>query len=721
MIDRTAGLACSESFLPIAHSFPQKPSENTLASLLERDESPQAVQPTIDTVVASPVPPPHASSPQAPSQSMASVLKTPQTTSRTIPSFGEMHPGKVHPSTTSKIEASMVNRAMDLGVNTPLSASKQTISGTLQQTPTKVRGSLPSHVSSPGFDFSFAGSESSLSNETQTIMNNVRREAARIKAQLDTGSEGRDAQSENTSQVSAVAGRRIATPKGRSGRYSDAHKAEFRKMDSITDHPSAWKSKIQTTTTSLKRSNSNANLDESQIPRKTTKSVSMKSPNMYDDLGDLRERTHAKRVKQNREDDAPNAPAPQSLMHSPSKSHIPTRLPSAITTPTKASLARSSSTKHLNASKIPGLPRTQSSYTLGSPTAPRTEGRNRYLSSLAKITPLKSILQRRENKLAEVSASLSSRAGEHEGHSTSQIPQRTPTTKRVNFTSSTKDRHTLEEVPSQPATPTNQTTSISYPTLPSIDSPNVTHRPIKALRPPSSAPAKPSSRSSTAFTFTGDNASLNPHQPSFGFGYASPRPGAPKTPMTIRTVRPSGITGPTNLSFSGLANGNSLEMPGAFPVIRHGMSNKKRRRSEASDLSSDEYASADEAPGDKGKNKENLDPSAFSTPPKLKSPAPASSEHSKPAQYITRGTPHALSSPGGHGGPSPAKKARTGPSLYRQGEKEEKDAKKAETPATRRLQKKQAAKAAIVTTPGKKVGGMSLSRLSALAKPKERR
>ena len=628
-----------------------------------------------------------------------------------------MHPEKVRPSTTSKVEADITNRAMDIGVDYSPSKSKQTISSVIQQTPTKVRGSLPSHMTSPGFDFSFAGSESSLSNETQTIMNNVRREAARIKARMDMNNEEPNVHGDKTLQMSAVTGRRIATPKGKSGRYSDAHKAEFRKMDSIADHPSAWKSKIQTPITSLKRSNSRADLDESQPASKATKSVSVKSLNMYDDLGELRERTHAKRVKQNRDDDAPSAPAPQSLMHSPSKSQIPTKLPSAITTPTKASLARSASTKHLNASKIPSLPRTQSSYTLGSPAAPKTEGRNRYLSSLSKITPLKSILQRRENKLVEIAASLSIKADDHKAHPTSQ---RTPTTKRVNFIESTKDKHALQEIPSQPATPTRPTTPITYPTLPSVNSPNVTHRPIKALRPPSSAPAKPSSRPSTPFTFTGDTTYPNLHQPSFGFGFASPRPGAPKTPMTIRTVRPSGITTPTIPSFSSTASGDPVKMPGAFPAIPHGMSNKKRRRSEASHLSSDDYASADEAPDDKGKNKENLDPNVFGTPSKTNGPAPSSLGQTKPAQYVTRSVPRPSSSSDGQIGPSPAKKARTGPSLYRQGEQEEKEAKKAHTPATRRLQKKQAAKAATVTTPGKKIGAMSLSRLSALAKPKER-
>ena len=691
----------------------QKPSEkNKLASLVERDESPGGVQLSIDTVLTSPCPPPHSAIPPSPSPAIPSAMRTPQTASRPMPSFRDMHPEKVHPSTTSKVEAAVANQAMDIGRDTIPPDLKQSLTSVIQQTPTKVQGSVPSHMSSPGFDFSVAGSESGLSSETQTIMNNVREQAARIKARMGPSGETGGSQRPDNAQMTGVAARRIATPKGKSGRYSDAHKAEFRKMDSIANHPSTWKSKIQPSATSRKRSNSKANLDECQPPVKLPQSASTPSLSMYGDLDDLRDRTHAKRVKQNRDDDASHAPPPLNSTTSEAKSHILTQLPSAMTTPTQASLARAASTKHHSASKIPSLPRTQSSYALGSPAASKTEGHSKYFSSLSKMTPLKSILQRRENKLAEVAASLRPTADTPKEDPTSQIPQRTPTAKRVNFTSSTKERHALEEIPSHPTTPTHQTTPIMYPDLPSVTPPNVTQRPIKTLRPPSSAPTKTRSRPSTAFTFAGDSMGSTAHQPSFGFGYASPRPGAPKTPMTIRTVRPSGITTSKIPSFGSTASLDPIKMPGAFPSIPHGMSNKKRRRSEASVLSS-EFTSADEVPLDQGNDKENLDPVTFGTPSKMD---PSVTTEQSGAQYIARAS--ACHSSAGEGAPSPAKKIRTGPSLYRQGEKEERDAKKANTPATRRLQKKQAAKTGM--TPGKKVGGMTLSRLSALAKPKDR-
>ena len=636
-----------------------------------------------------------------------------------------MHPGKVHPSTTGKLEACLANRAMDLGIKTTPTGNKQSIATMMQQTPTKTQGSLSSRLSSPGFDFSFAGSDSSLSNETQAIMNSVRKEAARIKSQMTPVAEKPESSEGETHQAGGIAGRRIATPKGKSGRYSDAHKAEFRRMDSIADHASVWKTQLQPSGTSLKRSNSKANLDEPPQPKPLVKTTSFKSLNMYNDLNDLRDRTHSKRVKQNRDEDAPKAAAPQSSVPTGSTAYLATKLPSAITTPTKASLARSASTKHLSASKIPSLPRTQSSYTLGSPVAPRTEGRSRYLPSLSKMTPLKSILQRRENKLAQVAATLPSKQHAQKDQPASHIPQRTPTAKQVNFTSSTKERHALQEIPSTPTTPKGEGNApITYPKLASVDSPNVTQRAIRTPRAPSSAPAKALSRPSTAFTFTGDNRCADPTKPQFGFGFASPVPGAPKTPMTIRTVRPSGVVTSTIPSFSSNTSLDPFKIPGAFPAIAHGMSNKKRRRSESSDLSSN-YASADEAPHDKGQDKENLDPIVFNTP--SKSNPPSSSGATKSAQYITRASPRPSSSSSAAAaqeeGPSPAKRARTGPSLYRAGELEEKAAKKANTPATRRLQKRQAAsnKPGLGTTHGKKTGGgMTLSRLSALARPKER-
>jgi hypothetical protein len=61
-----------------------------------------------------------------------------------------------------------------------------------------------------------------------------------------------------------VGGRVFARPKGRSGRFSDVHMAEFKKMDSIANHPSAFRAQqpLVQPVSSLKRSPSKPNFNE---------------------------------------------------------------------------------------------------------------------------------------------------------------------------------------------------------------------------------------------------------------------------------------------------------------------------------------------------------------------------------------------------------------------------------------------------------------------------
>lgn len=87
----------------------------------------------------------------------------------------EMHPSKVHASTTKQLEP----------IATPSTApTTKGLTDLNTITPSKSRGSLPAHMSSPGFDFSFTRPESDLSVEAQRIMVSVREEAARIKSQM---------------------------------------------------------------------------------------------------------------------------------------------------------------------------------------------------------------------------------------------------------------------------------------------------------------------------------------------------------------------------------------------------------------------------------------------------------------------------------------------------------------------------------------------------------
>lgn len=520
---------------------------------------------------------------------MSSAIKTPQTASRVHHGLGEMHPSKVHQSTSKPPEECMT-----------APASRVFGPAIERATPNKSRGSLPSHMSSPGFDFSFTRPESDLSAEAQKIMDSVREEAARIKAQLQAERDQQDPKKGDMNQLHGVGGRKIAKPKGKSGRFSDVHKQEFKKMDSIANHASTWKNRVQGNATSLKRSNSKADLDEPRQDTKLPKSTSTKSLRSVIDTGRLENTASGKRIKKNADDDTSTARPvsrnsnldKESAPSTPRRTTVPsTNLPSAITTPTKASLARSASIKSTKTSMIPSLSRSASTKTLKS--APKSEGSNKYLSSLSRFGNMKSILSRRQPKFSDNPTKIA--AGTHlpipdtamdldkelpslPGAFPSSSEQRPPTIKRVIFTPNTKISHpdlALTPSPSKisihaskdPFSESSEL-AIDYPSL--LTSPNVTHRP----------PSKPRDTSSTNspgnFTFT---ASRTIH-----FG---PPTSGPPTGSTIRQVRPSGFPTPISTSFG------QRDMP----AIAHGMPNKKRK-----------YASSDDETEEEGK--ENQAPPA---------------------------------------------------------------------------------------------------------------
>ncbi len=445
-------------------------------------------------------------------------------------------------------------------------------------------------MSSPGFDFSFTRPESDLSAEARKIMDSVREEAARIKAQMQAEREKQDHKDGETNQLYGVGGRKIAKPKGKSGRFSDVHKQEFKKMDSIANHASTWKNKLQGNATSLKRSNSKAGLDEPRQDTKLPKSTSTKSLRSVVDTGRLENTAPGKRIKKNANDDISTARPvsrnsnleQESAPSTPRKATVPsTNLPSAITTPTKASLARSASTKSMKTSMIPSLNRSASTKTLKS--APKSEGSNKYLSSLSKLGSMKSILSRRQPKFSDNPAKIA--AGTHLPipETTMDLDKELPTLpgafpsseqhpatiKRVIFTPNTKTSHpdlALTPSPSKipihaskdPFTESSEL-AIEYPSL--LTSPNVTHR------LPSKPRDTPSANSPGNFTFT------SPRTIHFG----PPTSGLPSG-STIRQVRPSGFPTPISASFG------QRDMP----AIAHGMSNKKRKYAFSDDETEEE-------------------------------------------------------------------------------------------------------------------------------------
>ena len=512
-----------------------------------------------------------------------------------------MHPSKAQQSTT---------KGPDSGLRLGFSDIKDKEKNkAVEATPSKTV------ITSDGFEFKWSRPQNDLSDEAQRIMASVREEAARIKERMrvERGEQAR--KDGEADQLSVMGNRKIATPRRKTGRFSNAHKEDFKRMDSIMNHGSLWKNKFAT----LKRSQSKA------------------------DIGDSSESSHpenpspGKRIKKLVDEDVSSA---RPISRDGPPTGIPRSLPSAVTTPTKASLARSQSVKNLR-SKLPALSPSKSMKQLASPSS-KTEGANKYLLGLKNSVSMKSILHKPQPKYsndpAQIAAGthlpISSSSSDDKLGSPTAAPARSPL-KRVEF---------ADEV--------------------TITSPSPTKIPTAARS------AAPSSPQKVSYPNLDKRAPLSSHPPGpgdFTFRSAKQISFEPpsKLPTTIRHVRPSGV--PTTLT--------PFE---PFPAAPHGMPNKKRRRAD------DDEGGREEASEDT----ENQPPAA--------------------REEEVQG--------------SPAKKPRLG-----FGRKAAATATVAEQPAApssprRRLFKSRRPTGSV--SPQKKGGegrkGLSLARLNALARPKQR-
>ena len=484
-----------------------------------------------------------------------------------------------------------------------------TVKAVTQTTPSKANVTVSNAVSSPGFDFKWSRPEADLSTEAQKIMESVREEAARIKAKMQ---EQRDQQARDDGHSeemygvnSGVSGRKMAKPKSKAGRFSNAHVQEFKKMDSIVGNVAAWKNKFQERSTSLKRTKSKAELD---APEPTKSKVGRTGTS-----GRLENPSPGKRSRQKYQDDV-SALRPVSRDGSSVKnarfpvmgtSQLRSGLPSAVTTPTKSSLARAASVKQSKTSLIPSLNRSKSTIGLVGPGAPKTEGSNKYHSALNRIGSMKSILHRPAPKFTVDPAKQT--AGTYNPHTArgsstvvdkdlpslpgtpSKTLVRSSTVKRQNFTprvSPSQSKDSGKEMPPPAPTPskipqasTGKSTitypspnKVTYPTLPTartIPAGGMTSPPPNPL---SSNPTQPGD-----FTF-------RTHR-TINFGPATSGLTSPPNAQhrTIRQVRPSGIATPLEIEIemplgtldNTKANANQQKL---LPATAHGISNKKRAR-----------------------------------------------------------------------------------------------------------------------------------------------
>ncbi|TDZ36361.1 hypothetical protein C8035_v001637 [Colletotrichum spinosum] len=278
---------------------PKPKAKSTLAAVAEREDTPPSdnVADSLNALVV----PNH--DPATPSTS--SNLKAP---------LSEMHPSKVHPTVAPPSATWLGFRDMKTSDKT----------ADTQATPSKTSGVPESPFT---FRVDQPTGDSGLSSDAQRMMTELREEAARIKAELL-------AKRELDREDEELSGRKFAKAKGKSGRFSDAHMAEFRKMDSIEGHPSSFRAQPGRVTPlkSLKRTQSKANLDD------TPKSSLKRSPS-----------------KANLEDTPTH---PKSILKKPSQANLwaagtPAQKSSLKRSPSKANLDDNASTDAKKSSSGP--------------------------------------------------------------------------------------------------------------------------------------------------------------------------------------------------------------------------------------------------------------------------------------------------------------------------------------------------------------------------------
>ncbi|KAG5978769.1 hypothetical protein E4U55_005961 [Claviceps digitariae] len=368
-----------------------------LGSVAEVDETPSrrtSRRVHVDTSKPSPIP--------EPSTPVSSALKPPSS---------EMHPSRFRCSTGAP------SSALRLGFTDIPKEGRAPIGQ--DGTPSKVKGI-------PKCNFTFRvppeGADVELSSGAQRMLHEIRDQAAKIKAELVAQREAEGG--------SVIGARQFARPKGKVGRFSAAHMAEFKKMDSIEGHASAWRAQEGrfTPVKALKRTPSKANLDTTPTSQRTERTLrsagktdpeeespnarpkpSLKRKSSAADLDGDRDRqamvkrhnanptpgkfstatrarpptSAAKRVKQQQDDDAATT-RPKPLLASPSK---PSSVFSRLATPKKVAAAPSAAyTKPSINSKLSLLP-SPSKTILNSP--PKYAPASSLNSTTSKATELK--------------------------------------------------------------------------------------------------------------------------------------------------------------------------------------------------------------------------------------------------------------------------------------------------------------------------------------------
>jgi hypothetical protein len=607
---------------------------NRLGSLVEGDETPQS---NLDAVL---------STPQAP--------RTPATAGRVKPSLGEMHPSKVQHSTTQKPDSGLRLGFIDVNAT-----GNDQPSGITQQTPSKTG------ISDTSFQFTFARPGPQLGPDAQRMMDELREEALKIKARLAAE---REAEKRRQEESAALESRKIAQPKGKAGRFSDVHMAEFKKMDSIAGHASAFRAqpgRFTPSTNNLKRTQSKAQLDDRDEAQKRSEEGGEKQ----NDSDRLENNAPAKRARKRIADDTSSArpvsrggDANKLLPATPTRSQL--GLIPSLTTPTQASLARAVSTNK-PASQIPTLTKSPSKPNLNETprkliksatvnnisSIPQTQSKS-FLQSPNKLDRVKSILRytsspKKPTSIPTLSRTPSKPALEKALPALPVTPGGNQAEKHVNFSPETvnKNSTTIHNSPSpvksgipkstsrinfgprnlgQSAKATNQTKDVAFGSEASTSNipSDIEYPSLAGVRPLPEPPRRfgsnvqPTPSDPNTFTFRSDHTIKFGKSPK-GFGSS---PGQ----SSVRQVRQSFVPN----KMPGTFPGNKENTP-TIPSVPHGMPNKKRRRVESDD---EEEGEAQRSP-----KKQRAAEGAMLMAPKLQGPvATPNATNSSPTKSPTK-------------------------------------------------------------------------------------
>ncbi|GKZ32127.1 hypothetical protein AbraIFM66950_001286 [Aspergillus brasiliensis] len=448
---------------PTVAETEKKPTPKTMPEPATKLSTPKKAIPTLKGTPVHKTTPVHRNTPVHKS----TPTRTPSST-LVRPSHQEMHPSKVRQSTTKQPDSGLILGFKPIKKDADGKVIKDTLA---DNTPTKAKASPAPYYGTPAFEFKFS-CDSQLSDEAKKLMETVREDAAKLKAQMTL-----EQPDQNRAEA---ADRKIVQPKGKASRFSDVHMAEFKKMDSIAGHASAFRAtpgRFQPVVKTLKRTNSKARLDESDRNSPSPSKIARPSPALVAPASN-------KRVKHDKADDASTRRPTAASPPKPAQPRPRSTVRSSLMTPTRSSAARASSVtaKPPRTSMIPSLVRSPAAKPANVPRTPQTEFNPRLKSNLPTLGNLKSILRRHQPLFSKDPAKIA--AGTHVAapdftsnllfgsRGTTEEPAQTPSPKkRVEFTPSVKARH--EEVMFSPspskvpvASPSRTISDVVYPTLP---------------------------------------------------------------------------------------------------------------------------------------------------------------------------------------------------------------------------------------------------------------